>query len=224
MAIATKYFSLEVDMATERLACTDAAYYSYETSGSVMMLDDQARHQRVGRFSLYYVDVDAALNAGTQVSDVFRARHATAEFFTEIFQAAPLRLSNQLADLSGDPDSWGNVMIIDKVEILPSYRSSGLGLVVARRLIERYSAGAAVVVMRPIPSQCRDSAAIDHEWLDMLALDEYPADLQSGMKKLRRVMARLGFKSAGRSGSMYRLADSVLPAPAELLKNRMHQH
>ena len=224
MAIATKYFSLEVDMATERLACTDAAYFSYKTSGSVVMLDDPSRPQRVGRFSLYYIDVDAALNAGTSVSDVFRARNATAEYFAEIFQPAPLRLSNQLADLSGDPDSWGNVMIIDKVEILPSYRSSGLGLVVARRLIERYSAGATVVVLRPMPSQCRISTPMEREWLDQLAPDKFPADPQSGMQKLRRVMSRLGFKSAGRSESMYRLADSMLPTPAELLKNPMQQH
>lgn len=54
----------------------------------------------------------------------------------------------------GYKSCWGgeiwnfNLLILDRVEILPKYRGGGIGLLVLTSLIERFSAGAGVVGMK----------------------------------------------------------------------------
>ena len=47
-----------------------------------------------------------------------------------------------------------NLLILDRLEIIiPQYRGKKLGLTILHHMIERFSAGASIVAMKPFPLQ-----------------------------------------------------------------------
>lgn len=76
-------------------------------------------------------------------------------------------------------DIWNfNLLILDRVELLPRYRGNSSGLIVLRSLIERFGAGAGVVGMKPFPLQFEPKASNDSKWRRRLKLEEFPSDIK----------------------------------------------
>lgn len=88
-----------------------------------------------------------------------------------------------------------NLLILERVEILPRYRGSGLGLKILRHMEDRFSAGAAVVAMKSYPLQFEMKPNEEEgkkRWRN-LSLDELPKDKNAATKKLCQYYKKLGF-------------------------------
>lgn len=85
------------------------------------------------------------------VFDVFDCTQETCGYFSAIFDIETLAPSSALTHLLKEEVWPGNVLILDRLKILPEFRLRNLGLAVMRRLIERFGAGAGVVAMKPFP-------------------------------------------------------------------------
>lgn len=125
--------------------------------------------------------------------------------------------SERLQTLLED-EIWNfNLLILDRVEILPKYRGGGVGLLVLTALIERFGAGAGVVGMKPFPLQLepkesRDSSA----WAKRLRLDDLPRDEKKATKKLKRYYGKLGFVEMKSTPFMFRSMAWELPSVEQL--------
>lgn len=218
MIIGPYFFCLEIDKSEEMLEDGDPTHYLYETTGSVFSLDENQRRSTAGRFRLYYADICAAVNARASVYDIFDSHSTTVDYFDAVFDPDTLGFSERLSKLFNGDDAWGNVLIIDRLEILPKYRSLNLGLVVMRRLIERFSAGAVVVAIKPFPLQCEDVGHQSDNWRARLKLSELDRQSRSATAKLKRHYAKLGFKAMKGTPFMFRLGAHALPTPADLVR------
>lgn len=218
MLIDDDLFFLEINKSEASIEDNDPSHYLYVTTGNVMAQNDDQREILAGKFRLYYVDVCAALNAGASVFDVFDCESAIIDYFEPIFNYGTLDISEKLLKLFKYDSSWGNVLILDRLEILPPFRARNVGLIVMRRLIERFGAGAAVVAIKPFPLQCERVSKDSDEWRDSLRLADFDKDIRRSTAKLRRYYAKLGFKAMKGTPFMFRLADSPLPSPESLQK------
>ncbi|UOD30106.1 hypothetical protein INH39_32990 [Massilia violaceinigra] len=218
MLIGPSYFFLEVDKSEEQLEDGDPTHYLYETTGSVFSLDNRDRRSTAGRFKLYYVDVGAAVNARASIYNIFDSHANTFDYFGAIFDPDTVGFSERLSKLFKDDEGWGNILIIDRLEILPKYRSLNLGLIVMRRLIERFGGGTAFVAIKPFPLQCEAVGRQPDKWRDKLKLSDFDRQSRSATAKLRRHYAKLGFKSMKGTPFMFRLTSYALPKPADLLR------
>lgn len=216
MLIGPHYFVLEIEKSEELLEEDDPEFYLYETSGAVLDMHENGRRPTAGRFTVYYVDVCAALNAGADVYDVFDVHATTLDFFDVIFNPATLQLQNRLVDLFDGEEVWGNVLIIDRLEILPRYRGMNLGLVVMRRLIERFGAGCAIVAIKPFPLQFESVGDGIDSWREKLKLSKLNADSESATLRLCHHYEELGFRALHGTPFMFRLSSAPLPLPADL--------
>ena len=61
--------------------------FIYETSGDLVNVDDDDGQSLVGKFRIYYVDVERALNEGMSIFDVFDTYSNTVEYYGAIFGA-----------------------------------------------------------------------------------------------------------------------------------------
>jgi GNAT superfamily N-acetyltransferase len=213
---------LEFNEGTCQLHDDDPSYYAYSTHGSIVAVDERDEKTTVGRFKLYYIDVCAAINARASVFDVFDSRASTLDYFGAIFDYGTLNFSERLLRLF-EPDfrgSWGNILILDRLEILPEFRHQNVGLLIMRRLIERFGAGAAVVAIKPFPLQCeyRRKGDVDDEWTRGLQLTDFDKDNRRATAKLKRYYAKLGFKAMKGTPFMFLLTDCPLPEPDDLMK------
>ena len=180
---------LEFDKGDSQLEDEDPSHYMYETTGKVIGLMDGERKTVAGRFRLYYIDVCAALNAEASVFDIFDTLSTTIDYYPAIFHPRTIQYTDEIERLFKDEYiSFGNVLILDRLEILPRFRSRGLGLVVMRRLIERFGAGAALVAIKPFPLQCEVEGAggEDGTWRSKMQLEEFTKHSRIATAKLRR--------------------------------------
>lgn len=189
----------------------DPSDYAYSTHRRIVALDEDLNRTLAGKFHLYYMDVCAALNAETSVFDIFDCRSETIDYFPAIFDYPSLEVSPKLIKLL-DSGGWGNVLILNRIELLPRFRHHNLGLVVMRRLIERFGAGAFVVAIKPFPLQMEDTDD-DEEWRANLQLADLNKNERSSTAKLRRHYAQLGFKAMRGTPFMFRATDDPLPTP-----------
>lgn len=216
------YIFLEFEGGDAALDEGDPSHYMYVTSGTVAGSDEQDQKIVAGRFRLIYIDVCAALNARASVFDIFDCTQETCDYFSAIFDIETLGPSSALTHLFKE-DVWpGNVLIVDRLEILPEFRGHNLGLVVMRGLIERFGAGAGVVAIKPFPIQRELSSQEEDEWRQKMRLGDFEQNLSRATATLRRHYAKLGFKFMKGTPFMFRDAQIALPVPHKFAPRPVH--
>lgn len=179
--------------------------FIYETSGNLFGIDDNDDRELIGKFRVYYVDVECAINEGEPIFDV-RDAHSShlEEYFEPVFGSEAPDFSNRLLDLLGHEVLGCNLLILDRLEVLPQYRGKGLGLSVLRHMITRFSSGAALVAMKPFPLQfeAAPSSAAEKKWRTRLSLAQLPTDKDVATEKICQYYSKLGFLSLGSTPMM----------------------
>jgi len=170
-----------------------------------------------GRFHALYVDADLALSEGTRLREVMEAESADmTDIHTSLFDRDAGELRKGVAELLGSPVRR-NLLVIDRVEILPTHRGMGLGLAALWYVARFHSAGCGVVAIKAVPIQFRAGfdAKID-DWNRQMAYDSFRAGKEAAQKKLVSSWAKLGFQEIGGDGVMARNASLRHPVPEEI--------
>ena len=124
------------------LVADDPGDYIYPICGRIAKIDDDDNIM-VGKFRLYYVDIDSAIDTGyIDVFDIFDAHSdSTVDYYDSLFDPDTMGFRENLQQLFNHEIFEQSVLIIDRLELLPGYRGKNLGLIIMRRLIQRFSAG-----------------------------------------------------------------------------------
>jgi GNAT superfamily N-acetyltransferase len=176
--------------------CPDPDEYVYETSGDILGIDDNGVKQPVGKFQVYYVDAEHAIDEGEAIFDVLDAHSShVAEYFEPVFGSQEPHFNSRILELFDHAVFGGNLLILDRLEVLPQYRGQGIGLTVLRHMIARFSSGAALVAMKPFPLQFEASPSVGFgdKWQDKMGLSQFPAAEDAATEKLFRYYSKLGF-------------------------------
>lgn len=189
--------------------------YIYETSGDVHVVDDSDESQLAGKFKIYYVDVEGAVNHGEPLYDVLDAHsRATAEYFDPLFSPDDGTFNERVLELVDYEIVDANLLILDRLELLPQFRGHGLGLTIMQHMIRRFSSGAAIIALKAFPLQFEASCSVDNEhgWRTELGLDRLSKNEKSATAKLQEHYGRVGFIPVPNSAIMVRATAWALPA------------
>ena len=192
--------------------------FIYETSGDLFAVGGETDERELaGKFRLYYVDVDRAINDDVSVFDVLDSYSQTIGYY-DLFDPNSPDLSDHVINLLENDVFGSNVLILDRLEILPKFRGKCAGLAVMSEMIRRFSAGAALVAIKPFPLQFEPAPASDDEkeWRTDLGLAKLPKAKGIATKKLFDYYSRLGFRRFGRTPFMVRGTGRPLPSFREL--------
>jgi GNAT superfamily N-acetyltransferase len=191
--------------------------FVHEISGRVLCADLEASKDRIaGRFRLYYVDFELAQNHGMSAVEVLDANQHTLEFASAILDRNQAPFSSQLQGLLGDEIWNSNLIILDRLEILPKYRGRGAGLMILIALIERFGSGAGVVGMKPFPLQSEPSQSADSSWAKRLKLRNLSSDHKMSERKLKQYYGNLGFIEMRSTAFMFWNMSWALPSIEQL--------
>lgn len=204
---------LEWDSSHACIAPVDPSDFIYETLGQVVTRGDNVHRTLLGKFRLYYVDVESAFNDGMSVHDVFDTYAHTYEFHEMLFDAGSLELRERVLRLLEYEVQALNILILDRLEILPSFRGNQLGLAVMRGMIQRFSAGTGIVAIKPFPLQFEHEPTDQRErdWRAALGLADLPRAQRPATAKLCRYYEKLGFVRLRGTPFMFRSASIRLP-------------
>lgn len=202
----------------------DPSYYLTETSGDIHLENAlQGADCHIGKFNLFYLDVGAMMYDGIDMSafDVLDTQSKTSDYYGVIYGECEPDFSEAVNALFGSVEQC-NLLILDRLEILPGHRGNGVGLLVMRELIRRFGRGAGVVAIKPFPLQFEARSSPDklNEWDKSMKFDELPREEKNCTKKLQQYYGRLGFKRLGRSPFMALPTSQALPDVQSLIKPR----
>lgn len=203
------YVGLKTD--PEELLAIDRepTHFVRQHDGAVVLFDDDESVE-IGRYKAFYIDVEGAMCAEESLFDIFDSRHQTLGYlelynpgFGEFTEAA---MKAAKADWLYEP----NLLILDRLEILPRYRGHGYGLEALIGMMHWFQAGAGLVAMKPYPLQFEGGGPTPGE-PDPMELAKLPIKEIAARTKLRRYYAQLGFRLVPKTPFMVRRVDQAPP-------------
>ena len=191
--------------------------FIHEICGKILRRENHSeRDQVVGRFRIYYADFEVGQNHGVTAREILDTYEHTFDYADAVLNSDESPFSRRLHGLLGNEINNFNFLILDRVELLPKYRGTGVGLLVLRSLIERFGTGAGVVGMKPFPLQFEPKDETDTPWRRRLRLEQFPSDSKISTSTLRSYYHRLGFVPLRSTPFMFRSLSWALPTIRQL--------
>lgn len=180
----------------------------------VHYFDDESDERAViGHFSIVAVDVEAAVTERERLFDVFDANSKTIPYW-DLYRSDARYKESVIRCLDGEHRWAPNLLILDRVEILPAFRHQLVGLRVIRWLCMRFATGCGLIAMKPFPLQYEGGSPQENAEKDdfvRYGLEEFTAGYEKALRKLQAHYARLGFKKV--RGLPFMVADPYRSMP-----------
>jgi hypothetical protein len=190
---------------------SDTDLYVAEYAGKLFVtLDDDVEsdaEQLAGEARLFIVNAEAADNAAEDLMELLDHRQETAAYIPLLGEAG--NFSPAVCKLLGENTVlWGNMLLLDRLEILPQFRGQQLGLRYMRAAISRFGMGCRIAAIKPFPLQFegklgptpRRGAGAESEV--MSSLRSRVTEFRAATAKLKNYYAREGFVSVKGSDLM----------------------
>ena len=176
-----------------------------------------------GRFDASYINVDNCLVNGVKLHGVMDTYSAeTTEIYETLFNPHTDELLNDVKELLGEV-TFRNILVINRVEILPAYRGMGLGLATIWDIIQRHSAGCGIVALKAFPFQFRSGSRLgrlsfleESDWNKKMGYDPHIYTMEFAHEKLIFHLMKFGFKHIGDRGVMALSTSMKNPIPQEI--------
>jgi GNAT superfamily N-acetyltransferase len=196
--------------------------YLDQITGDVVAHHEGAPSQIAGRFNIYYVDCDGALNAGVSLFDVMDHDQEIHNYYAALIDMDKGEFREEVVRATGSDFLVGNILVLDRLELLPPYRGSGQGLALLRAMIRSFGRGAGLVAMLPFPSQfgTLGEDASDPEWRDKMQLTVMKRKKSAAIKRLHTYYAALGFRDIPGTEYMVCATDSVIWRDSHVISGR----
>jgi len=218
MTIDIPFIILKWEASSICIEAVDPSDFLYETHGKILCLSENDKETLVGKFRLYYADIENASEEGFTAFEVLDSHSHSAEYCRSIYGLNGSEFNKKLLTLLNFDVMGNNLLIIDRLEILPKYRGKNLGLIITRRLIQRFSFGAGVVVIKPFPLQFEHEPSIDNDqqWHRKMQFSGFSKSERLSLQKLYQYYSKLGFIRMPGVPFMFRSTVLQLPTIEDL--------
>ncbi len=177
--------------------------------------------EEVGRMTGYIIQVGRALEERQNLFEACDAHSQTVEdYYEALFDFDTGEVKESIQEQL-DSFQIGEILILDRIEVLPAHRKRGLGLAVACSFIDTFGGnthGLAVGLPHPLQFSAEGK---ESEWSKMMQFENLPTDEKLATKKLEDYWAKLGMKCLKgidiRGSKVYALSlDQRRPTMAQL--------
>jgi GNAT superfamily N-acetyltransferase len=198
---ATDDLQLCIDV-TRKVGCWDDEYaFLGEHDG---VLRDADTEVVAGKVRLFIVDVDGAREAGISAFDLLDLEGATEPYAELLSSKIAGNFCPAVTNLLGGEDLVfsNNMLIIDRVELLPAYRGKDLGLRCMETCLRHFRLGCRVAAIKPFPLQFESGAKESEDWNGGVKLSSFQENQRDATERLRRHYGRIGFRRVRRTKLM----------------------
>jgi hypothetical protein len=168
----------------------DIEDFATSIEGSIFDDDDVL----AGKLRLIYLDMGAILETNISVFDLFDIRSETAPFYSALIDSDTGDFRADLESTLGEYILGLNLLIVDRIEILPESRGKKLGLECLRLCLQQYARDCGVVALKCFPLQFECAEMDEPAWCKRMEFGKLSRDHKRSSAKLRKYYASLGFK------------------------------
>jgi hypothetical protein len=145
-----------------------------------------------GKLRLFYLDMAATLETNISIFDLFDIRAETEPFYSALLDFETENFKPDLEQILGEYILDLNLLIIDRLEILPEFRGNNIGLECLRRCLQQYARGCGVVALKCFPLQFEGPGLGDPGWRRKMQLGKLSKDEKRSLAKLKKYYDSLG--------------------------------
>jgi GNAT superfamily N-acetyltransferase len=179
-------------------------------------LPEIAQHDvLLGKLIIHVIQAGRALQQNQGIYFPFDAHEATSEAGFAIFDMAKEEFHPLVEEMFPDACPTGDILLLHRLTIHPLARGKRLGLAVLHRIIEDWSKGCSLVVMKPFPLQFEAEPDKKANWTD-LKLETFSPSESVAFGRLRNYYQHLGFKRIGQTKYFALSPDNVRPSAGKL--------
>ncbi len=172
---------------------------------------------KLGNFKLYRIQLSKAADHNESAGFVFDAFQETMDAGSEIFDFTSNEFRPSVQKMFSDIElfPFDDVLLLAHLAIHPAARGQHLGLAAIVQMMQDWSKGCSLIVMKPFPLQfdVNQKRSADYNQLE---LEKFPASEKIAFTHLRNYYQRLGFKKIGRSDFFAQSPLCHLPSANEL--------
>lgn len=201
--------SLEIDAPTIRHEPED---WIVSIKTVITQLADDDQSVNVGTIRAFLVQV-----AQAQTDGLFTTYEVVDSYYETAYYLGLLERGSWTEYVQEHFDAvCQDLLVLDRIEILPEYRGRGIGLLALRALIDLFSQQCGLVVCKPFPLQFEGFRAANGTALPRTK-DKEKA-FQQARRKLIRYWSRLGFRTIPQSDILALDPAYRMPSPKQMLR------
>jgi hypothetical protein len=168
--------------------------YICNIAGEIKSTDEAGNDSVAGTLQGYIVQAGRIINEGESLFDACDAHSQTVhDYACVLFDSRSGELKSAIEEQFGVVPA-GDVLILDKIEVLPAHRGRGLGLAAACCFLDTFESGCCLAVAEPYPLQFKDITHEHPDWCAKMGVDAFVADKKRATAKLQVYWSRLGFR------------------------------
>jgi GNAT superfamily N-acetyltransferase len=179
--------------------------------GGASYYDEDGDGQPAGKVAFYHVDLESASERGLDPWYVLDQLSDTA-FFMPLFRKVGgyLEFDPKITEELLLCGSTPNLLVFDRIEILPEYRGRGLTKLVVDEVVRLFGASCSLLVLKAFPLQLEAGFKDDSkdgtlsDWKKSLRLEDLGSDEASTTTRLIHYYETLGFQKFDNQGVMYK--------------------
>lgn len=194
----------------------EAERFATHYTGEVFVYRPETDEEEfAGRIGLFLIFAEAADEAGISLHDVFDLEAATSPYAALLHDAeagnfcpAVLRILDE-----GDMVISRDMIILDRMEILPRFRGKRLGLHIMQACLNQFAWKSRIAAIKPFPLQLegakdKERPVERREWAEKMNLDGFTKDERRATARLKSYYAQLGFAAVRGTDLMIRDLDA----------------
>jgi hypothetical protein len=192
------YFNCDFRTCVDELSDDPSAFLT-EYAGELFVVDeDGEKRELAGKARIFVLNADAAERADTPLFDVLDYRAETAPYIELLNLQEAGNFSPAVCKLLAEEMVMSqNMLILDRLEVLPEFRGEKLALRFMQAVIHRFAMGCRIVALKAYPLQFEASESDQNSdgWRSRLSLESLSSSEKVATAKLKSYYAREGFVS-----------------------------
>ena len=176
---------------------SDLYQYISEINGEITVYDGQpfSGSESVGKVKLFLIHFDLAFSEGFNPSDIFDCEESVLYIMEHIFNFKKSDFKKETGKVKLPRP---NILIMDRLEILPKYRGKGLGRVVIKDIVNKIGNTCKIIALKAYAPQHEASFEND-EWRSEMKLSSFENDQKKAQDKLENYYQKMGFIKFGKT-------------------------
>lgn len=191
------FFSFKMSLETSLMHMDAPEDFVDVYDGKILFHGEYANRRTAGKIRAFVIRVGDGEAAGMPAREVFDHTGELHDYWKVLFD--PRSDDFKQSVLKNFEMCFGDVLILDLIEVLPAYRGNGLGLAVASQMIEVLGRGCGLVACKPFPLQFNAGFEHDEKFRDKMKFAELEKNRTTAMRQIRDYWSKLGFRRVGRS-------------------------
>lgn len=205
--------SFDLDAIAAYFTRIEGELLCYASSGDELVVP-------AGLLEFYIIDISGALGRGHELFDLFDQSQEAFECYELLFDPASGELHEKFLD-EFEAASGMNILLLHRLEVLPAFRNSRIGLAAISRAIDLFGGCCGYAVLKAMPLQFESRDSTDRQqWYAEMKMAEFSGDETVSGSRLQAHYARLGFRSIAGTPWMALNLDYERPAIQELAFGR----